>query len=230
MSAPAGPLSPRDNTRHGMRFAPGVFGAVHPVLSSGSGWQWSETRERNREKGWIIDRKKNREREAKSDMAERYREKSGPLWPDTEIMLTGPIQMESRFPGVDRRVKNDPRVARTHKVIISVEQISCDYKLMKHNDEEDENLRDVGDEEVATAGANNTTTVVKMPIADSTRDIRYMSPQADSRRMAWSRKQRGAGEIDLSARWRSGGKPAANPTRKSQRAQLRVSQSKSIDL
>lgn len=35
------------------------------------------------------------------------------------------------------------------KVTISVEQISCDYKLMKHNDEEDENLRDVGDEEVA---------------------------------------------------------------------------------
>lgn len=32
---------------------------------------------------------------------------------------------------------------------ISIEQISCDYKLMKHNDEEDENLRDVGDEEVA---------------------------------------------------------------------------------
>ncbi|KYN31274.1 hypothetical protein ALC56_14155 [Trachymyrmex septentrionalis] len=89
MSAPAGPLSPRDNTRHGMRFAPGVLGAVHP-----------------------------------------------------------------------------------------------------------------------TAGANNITTVVKMPIADSTRDIRYMSPQADSRRMAWSRK----------------------PTRKSQRAQLRVSQSESIDL
>ncbi|KYM79861.1 hypothetical protein ALC53_09783 [Atta colombica] len=132
-------------------------------LSSGSGRQWSETRERNREKGWIIDRKKN-----------------------------------------------------ANKVTISIEQISCDYKLMKHNDEEDENLRDVGDEE--TAGVNNITMVVKMPIADSTRDIRYMSPQADSRRMAWSRKQRGAGEIDLSARWRSGGKPA-NPTRKSQRAQ-----------
>ena len=32
---------------------------------------------------------------------------------------------------------------------ISIEQISCDYKLMKHNDEEDENLRDVGDEEIA---------------------------------------------------------------------------------
>ncbi|KYN28900.1 hypothetical protein ALC57_01864 [Trachymyrmex cornetzi] len=133
MSAPAGPLSPRDNTRHGMRFAPGVLGAVHPVyrqVAAGSSRQWSETGERNREKGRIIDRK--------------------------------------------------------------------------------------------TAGANNITTVVKMPIADSTRDIRYMSPQADSRRMAWSRKQRGAGEIDLSARWRSGGKPTASPTRKSQRAQLRV--------
>lgn len=34
------------------------------------------------------------------------------------------------------------------KVTISVVQISRDYKLMKHNDE-DENLSDVGDEEVA---------------------------------------------------------------------------------
>jgi len=49
MSAPVGPLSPRDNTRHGMRFAPGVLGAVHPVyrqVAVGSGQRPEKETER----------------------------------------------------------------------------------------------------------------------------------------------------------------------------------------
>lgn len=74
-------------------------------LSSGSG--------RRQEKEGGSERMGNRKNpaggEGEGAKSERYRGKSGPLWPDAEIMLTSTIRMESRFPGVDWRVKNGPR-------------------------------------------------------------------------------------------------------------------------
>ncbi|EZA47682.1 hypothetical protein X777_15430, partial [Ooceraea biroi] len=69
-------------------------------LSSGSRRQGSKrerTREGNR-KEWVTEPQPRGER---TDTSKRHREKSGPLWSDAEIMLTGPLRTESRFPEID---------------------------------------------------------------------------------------------------------------------------------